>query len=95
MEWIILSTALLVGDWGQTRYISTHDRYTELNFAIGKNPSLKRVNIYFAAAITANVTIGLLLPEKKRAIFGKAVSGMQASFFLHNKTAGIGFNYEI
>ena len=47
MEYLILSTALLIGDWGQTRYIKEAPDRHEQNIVMGKDPSLKQINIYF------------------------------------------------
>lgn len=41
-------TALVVADWGQTRYISQHpDRYQETNPILGPHPQQQSVDLFF------------------------------------------------
>lgn len=94
MEYLILSTILLLGDAGQTRACVVDPNCTETNILLPKNPSLKQVNIYFGGVIALNAGITYLLPKKHKVNFGKVVSGYELLFNLKNRSAGIGFNFK-
>ncbi len=55
-------TVVLLGiDWLQTLYIAKHPlEYFEVNFILGKHPTVQRVTAYFAAWALLCVAIGLL-----------------------------------
>ena len=85
-----VSTALILIDWGQTRYIAkSPHRFHETNPLIGRHPSLGDVNRHFALSMAANLAVASLLPSKFRTPWLLGVSGMQAHFVIHNKKMGI------
>ncbi len=95
MNYFILSTVLLLADWGQTREIVRNDRYIEYNELIGARPSQTKVDLYFAGAIAINSGMALVLNKKNRVRAWKIVSIVQLSTVANNAKIGIGFNYEI
>ena len=57
-------TALLVADWGQTRWIAKNPSESlEKNPLLGSSPSLGRVNAYFATSIIGHAAISYMLPK--------------------------------
>lgn len=88
--WAGVSTALILTDWGQTRYIAKNpDRFHETNPLIGRHPSMGEVNRHFALSMAANLAVASLLPSKWRTNWLMGVSGMQAYFVIRNKRLGI------
>lgn len=60
----IAGNLLLLADWNQTRQIARHPKsYYEYNPVLGKHPSTRRVDIYFAAALAALNGLDLLLDD--------------------------------
>lgn len=53
-------------DWGQSRYIAKHPEYVETNAMLGPNPTLGRVNTYFASIIILEGIAAHLLPSAFR-----------------------------
>lgn len=88
--WAGVSTALILMDWGQTRYISKNPhRFHETNPLMGRHPTMGEVNRHFALSMAANLAVASLLPSKWRTPWLVGVSGMQAHFVIHNKKMGI------
>lgn len=88
--WAGVSTALILMDWGQTRYISKNPhRFHETNPLMGRHPTMGEVNRHFALSMAANLAVASLLPSKWRTPWLMGVSGMQAHFVIHNKKMGI------
>jgi len=92
MTELLLSTFLLIGDWGQTRYIAT-THYKEVNPILGKNPSLSTVNLYFGSAIIINGTIWKVLPKKYKKTYGYTIASYEAMIVLQNKVIGINVKF--
>lgn len=92
---LVGSTAMLVVDWGQTRYIAKHpDTYHELNPILGKHPSLSRVNAYFSAAIVGNYLIAeYLIPPEARSLYLGVVTGVELAVVGRNKHLGIKLSF--
>ena len=94
MEALILSTLLLVVDWGQTREIAVNPRYTEYNVAIGENPSVKRVNLYFSAVIIGNTLISTNIKNKKhRRMYDYTIAINQSGVITGNQSVDIKMNW--
>lgn len=60
----IVTTAVIVLDWGQSRDITQRDDIYEKNKHLGPYPSRSEVNEYFIARIISNSILHRVLPEK-------------------------------
>ena len=87
--------ALHVADWGQTRNI-VHRSNTgcdgdstciERNPFLGRNPSIRRVDTYFAVTALAHAAISHALPKDWRQGWQYVTIGMEAGV--------VGYNYSI
>lgn len=87
--------ALLVADWGQTRNIvhradtgcAGDSTCVERNPFLGRNPSIRRVDSYFALSALTHATISYLLPQDWRRGYQMFTIGFQAGI--------VGYNYSI
>lgn len=96
MEAYILSMVLLFCDWGQTRTISTKQRYYENNLYLGKHPTLKEVDIYFIKVITANSLVWVLpIRKKNKKHFWLVVSVVEAEYVKRNDSKNIRVNFKM
>jgi len=87
---LLLCIALLTMDWLQTRVISKNpERFTEANPILGKHPSLRAVNIYFACCVVATVALAWLLPYWLAIGAGVALAALEAFVTLRNHRLGI------
>ena len=101
--WQVAVTALIIGDWGQTRYIAQNpDRYQEYNPILGSHPSTGSVDLYFATSIVAHAAIAYFLPSKvkvfgtdinPRRIWQLATIGLEIGCVGNNARLGIGFSF--
>jgi len=89
MEYLTLSTLLLILDLGQTKDIIARPDRIETNYILGKYPSNRDVNIYFASAIAANAAVKFVLPKRKAKHVWRAVSIVQASYITNNLQLGL------
>ena len=95
MEALILSTVLLVVDWGQTREIAVNPRYSESAYLLGANPSPLHVDLYFGAAIIGNVLLsGSIKDKRTRKRYDYAVAATEFGFVAGNRVAGIKMNWK-
>jgi hypothetical protein len=59
----IVYTTFHVVDWLQSRYISKHpEEFYEKNRILGKQPSIGKVNSYFAVTLAGHLAISYFLP---------------------------------
>jgi hypothetical protein len=92
-------TALLVADWGQTRWIAKHNGLTEpgrfpvdageRNPILGKYPSGGKVDAYFAAAIVGHAAISYVLPPDWRKGWQYVWIGLELGTVNANRAVGI------
>lgn len=82
-------TALLVVDWGQTRYIAKHPEFHETNPLLGEHPSIGQVNNYFVASILAHATVSMILPPDWRKGWQYIWIGIEADTVDRNRHIGI------
>jgi hypothetical protein len=92
-------TALLVADWGQTRYIAKHPDQCNskgcleeegiARFWIGRHPTTGQVNNYFAASIAVNAAISYVLPPVWRHGWQYLYIGYEANTVGRNRNIGI------
>ena len=83
-------TALLIADWGQTRYIALNPQdWHEKNSLLGEHPSSGKVNDYFAAAIVGHAAISYLLPKDLRHGWQYVWIGIEANTVQNNRSLGI------
>lgn len=60
----VAGNLLLLADWNQTRQIARHpELYRENNPILGRHPSTRRVDIYFAGAIIGLNALDWVMPE--------------------------------
>ena len=85
------STAGLLGDWAQTRYIRDSDEYHEGNPILG--PDAKYADVYFPAMIAGNYFLGKNIDPFYRKILWGIVSAVQAKQIHDNYQIGIGFKF--
>ena len=84
------STALLIIDWGQTRYIAKNPtRFHELNPILGRHPSIGRVNTYFAGAIIGNYLLADWLGPTNRKLYLGGITALETVVVIRNKGIGI------
>jgi len=84
MEALILSTLLLIVDWGQTREISANPKYFEGNIALSENPSTRNVDLYFGSVLVGNAIVGYALPPKMRKKYWNGVAIFEAGIVTQN-----------
>ena len=87
------SYTLSAVDWAQTRYISTHPYYSEVNPLLGEHPSTARVDNYFAAWWVVTQVALRVLPEKwsRAYLAGKLV--VNVACVSRNIQIGIGVDF--
>lgn len=86
--------ATTVGDWGQTRYIAKNpDRYYEKNPILGRHPSVRKVDAYFATMIVGGAVLAYNLPAEYRTIFLGGVLLVETTMLIRNKKIGIKFSF--
>ena len=100
----ILTTTILI-DWGQTRDMAKKNkakcknltncrpRYSEKNIILGKNPSLKRVDIYMPLAIATTITASNYLPRYTRKQFLYILSIIELGLIFKNKKMDLKINF--
>ncbi|CAB4134760.1 hypothetical protein UFOVP274_58 [uncultured Caudovirales phage] len=101
---LVVSSALLVMDWNQTRRIATEKipretwhgrefaRWEERNPIIGTHPSIGRVNNYFAAALIGNYLIADALDNRMYWLVG--VGLLEFAVVLSNKRVGVSWSFK-
>lgn len=88
------SNVLLVADWAQTRYISTHpQQYQEMNPTLDDHPSIGAVNVHFIGALALNNAVYYLLPENKRRNWSLMMVGIEGVCVGNNARIGVKFNW--
>lgn len=87
------STALLAADWAQTRSIAKQpERFYEKNPLLGRHPSVRRVNNYFAGAILLNYFITDALRGDVRTAWQVGVIVVEGTVVTRNYGIGIRMN---
>ena len=89
----LVYTTLHVIDWGQTRYIATHDKFYETNPILGKYPSTQDVDGYFAATLAGHTLVSYLLPPKYRKWWQIIWIGAEFKTVAGNYSAGISVHF--
>jgi hypothetical protein len=89
---LLLTSALLVIDWGQTENIA-HNPYDfhETNPMLGDHPSNEQVTFYFAGALVLNAAIQMFLPPKERRIWQWSVTIAEGNAIVNNFSVGLKF----
>ena len=93
--------ALHVADWGQTRNIVLRSdtgcdgdsTCIERNPLLGRNPSIKRVDTYFAFTAVAHAVVGYYLPPNWRSGWQMVTIGMEAGIVGHNFSIGLKMDF--
>lgn len=88
--------ALHVADWGQTRYANSDENrhlYEEQNPILGKHPSIKRVDTYFAVTALLHVGVAYVLPRKWREAFQYTTIGGEAIVVFRNNSIGVRIDF--
>jgi hypothetical protein len=80
-------------DWAQTREIARNPAYYEQNMYLGKHPTVRQVDRYFAAMALAHVGVAYLLPSEWRRPFQYLTIGVELGAVAHNFSIGISANF--
>jgi len=88
--WLAMN-AVIVMDWGQTRYGAMHpQQYEEVeNPFLGKHPSVGRVNAWFLGSLAVNNGIMVVLPKKYRPYYAGAVTAYETRLVIRNNSIGV------
>lgn len=87
--------ALHVADWGQTRNIANRGNiYHEVNPILGRNPSIKKVDSYFALTAIAHVIVSYSLPRGWRDAFQYSTAGFEAGVAMKNNSIGLKVDFK-
>ena len=89
----LIYSTLHVIDWGQTRYIATHDDYYETNLFLGKQPSMQEVDTYFAATLAGLALVSYLLPPDWRKIWQVVWIGARFKTVADNYSLGVNIHF--
>lgn len=77
-------------DWLQTREIARNPaRWYETNSILGEQPSIGRVNNYFALTGLAHILVSKALNPKYRKVFQYVTIGIEGGVVVHNYSIGI------
>jgi hypothetical protein len=76
-------------DWAQTREIARNPSYYEQNMMLGKHPSVREVDRYFAAMALAHIGVAYLLPAEWRRPFQYVTIGVELGWVSHNFSIGL------
>lgn len=82
-------SALHIADWMQTSSMVGDQRWIENNPILGRNPSRRRVNLYFASTLAAHVIALKLLPARYRPWLLAITIGIEAGAVARNAHFGI------
>ena len=86
--------AVTVVDWAQTRYIAdSAGRFYETNPVIGKAPSMRRVDTYFAASMLLGAAVLDGLPTEYRDMALKAGLVLEVLVVSNNARIGVGVKF--
>ena len=86
--------AITVVDWAQTRYIAdSRGRFYETNPLIGKYPSMRRVDTYFAASLLLGALVLDSLPTEYRDTALKAGLVLEVLVVSNNARIGVGVKF--
>lgn len=100
-DWTKADTAWQAGyivlhviDWGQTRNIAKKpDAYDERNLFLGGDPSIRRVDTYFAVTALVHTAIGYALPPDWRRGWQMVTIGFQAGVVGYNYSIGLKMDF--
>lgn len=93
IAWQVAANLMLLGDWGQTRYIARSDRYREANMLLGPEPSTGAVDRYFAAVALLVNGVGYLLPQEWRRPWFIGVTVFEGRCVVRNYGLGVKFDF--
>lgn len=86
--------AVAAVDWAQTRYIAdSGGRFYETNPIIGKYPSMRRVDTYFAASMLLGAVVLDALPTEYRDTALKAGLVLEVLVVSNNARIGVGVKF--
>jgi hypothetical protein len=83
---------LHIMDWAQTRYIALHpEEYKETNIILGEDPSIEKIDIYFASTLILHTIISYLLPDNFRLYWQISTISLEGGCIIHNLEMKIPF----
>lgn len=86
--------AVTVVDWAQTRYIAdSNGRFYETNPVLGRYPSMRRVDTYFAASMLVGAIVLDALPTEYRDTALKAGLVLEVLVVSNNARIGVGVKF--
>jgi len=92
--WLVMN-AMIVADWGQTRYIATHPAqyHEQFNPIIYGHPHRDKVDAYFIGCLIVNNGIMIALPKKYRPWYAGAITAVEMYFVISNNQIGVKFDF--
>lgn len=90
-----LSTAAVVADWGQTRWISKNyaNGHAEANPYLGKYPSTRRVDIYFTTLLLTQALLNKTGTDQTKWLTNLYFLIEHGAAVHHNYSVGVGFSW--
>lgn len=90
----ITTAALIITDWGQTRYMAKHpDQFMENNRILGDHPTVSKVNTYFACYLVGGYFLVDWLSPTNRKIVLATIAVVEIQVTRHNKSIGVKFDF--
>lgn len=80
-------TSTLILDWSQTRDIARHPGKYETNVILGRHPSQREVNQYFAAAAVLHLAVSYVLPRPWREVWQVGSIVISTAYVVRNADA--------
>lgn len=84
----LLTIALLVVDYGQTRDIENHPGFSETNAILGLHPNGREIRVYFLVWVII-MGLVLFLPENLDQLVYAAVIAIEARTTWNNRKIGL------
>lgn len=101
-SWTVTNSVLLAGmvasqvvDWSMTVDARRRGNYEETNLALGKRPSVGRLNTYSALMLLASVGIARVLKNPWRNIWMAGITGLELGRDWHSSHIGLRLNFDI
>lgn len=86
----VAANATITMDWLQTRYIAKYDSHHELNPVLGRNPSVDKVDLYFASSLLLANVLGEWMPGNWSKNFYLGLSLSETGVVARNHRIGVG-----
>ena len=85
-----IAAALVITDWGQTRYVAKHpEAFMEKNAILGDHPRVGQVDRYFVTLLVGGYLFADWLSSHNRKGFLAGISIVELKVTQHNKSIGV------